>query len=328
MQAMLRLLLLSCFLLGSALSRADTLTAGPLHVHYAPPDAALAQYSLEVLEEAVREFAPRLPLGEEPVHVTIAHTMDDFARLSGRPGNVHLSGIARSWEGTIVVKSVQLRLSGGDYRGTLRHELVHVLLYRNADTGVLPQWLNEGLCMMLANELHWQASLKVAQMFVRNRVIHYRDLNMALQFPTGGAQFSDAYAQSLSMTEFMRERYGEEALWRTVYATREMDFGDAMRTHMGVSPMEFWAAYRRSLWGLALIGSLVSGSVFTPIAILFLFVYLKKRRQTKRGFARLEAEERAAAGAPVYYTWEEILQDDPDAWKGEEDEEEDAEEWR
>ncbi|MBI2433044.1 MAG: hypothetical protein HYV26_09250 [Candidatus Hydrogenedentes bacterium] len=324
---MLKLLPVCLLLMATAAAPAAELEGGAFRVHYREGDEDVAQWSLDVLQEAAAEFAPRLPLGDAPVDVHIAHTMDEFRELT--PGrNVYVSGVARSWRGMIIVKGPQLRLPGEDYAGTLRHELVHVLLYRNAGIGRLPQWLNEGLAMMLANELRWQASLTVGRMFLTRRIIEYKDLGRAFNAPSGPEEFSDVYAQSLSMTEFLRDRVGEDALWRIVLATREMSFGDALRTYAGMSPLDFWDAYSRSLWGLALIGSLVSGSLFTPAAVLFLIVYWKRRGQFKRGMARLEAQEareRAeAAEAPAVLSWDDVAED-PDAWKGEEGEEEEEE---
>lgn len=324
------LLLIAMMLMTCSASLAEELHGGLFVVRYHAEDEEVARESLKTLESAIREFAPRLPAGDQQITVTIAHTIQEFGVLAGGRGE-HLSGFAHSWESAIVVKAPQLRPLGDDYRGTLRHELVHVLLYRNTNSGAIPVWLNEGVAMMLSNELNWQASLTVAEMFLRGRLIDYRDLNMAFQLPASPGQFSDAYAQALSMTEFLRDEFGEEKLWRLIFASKTMSFGDAMRQELQLSPLGFWSRYQHSLWGLTLVGSLVSGSLFTPVAVLFIFAYLKKRRQLRLAYARMEAQEQEEREAlnrwqgPQFYTWEEILGDEED-WRGDQHPEEDEEE--
>jgi hypothetical protein len=290
---------------------ADTISRGGITVYFDAADRETAESSLAWLLEASEEFASRLPIGEDPVEVYVAHTLPEFQHRAGPLASLDVSGVARSWRGEIIVKAPHLRMTGGDYRGTLRHELVHVLLFRNSNTDVMPRWLNEGLCMMMANEYRWASTLAVAKMFVRNGIIPYRLLDRALRAPESGMQFSDAYAQSLSMTRALYDKVGEEAFWAMIYGLREQDFPDALVAHSGVTITEFWTGYRQSLWQVALIGTLASGSLFGPAAILVIVVWIRKRFSNRRIIRRWEAEE---AATEDLFSWDQVVED-PDAWK-------------
>jgi hypothetical protein len=298
-------------LLPACLGRAAELTQPPFTVHYPPQEEAIARKSLAVLSSAAAELAPRLPLGGEPVEVHIAATEEEFARLApGAPR--HVSGITQSWRSHIVVKAPQLRELGDDYGGTLRHELVHVLLYRNSNTDHMPGWLNEGICMSLANEAHWDQTFQMARMLLTNRLIPYRDLDGALQAPRSSQQFSDAYTQSLSQTRYLRHTLGEEGFWRLVAELREYPFNEALRLQ-GMTPQDLWQGHRESIRWMGFLGILTSGSFFLPAALLVIIAWFRIRGRNRKTMQRWEAEE-ADDDDDAVLSWDDVA-DDPDAWK-------------
>ena len=292
----------------------DVLEEGAVRVSYHERDKAAAEWSLDVVREALAEFGDELPPGDEPIHVIVAHTLNEFMQYAHRFSGLTVSGVAKSRQGLIVVKAPRLRKASGDFAGTLRHELVHVLLYRNADTGALPRWMNEGIAMSLANEYRWASMLKVARMFLENRIIEYRHLDRAFLAPGNEMEFNDAYAQALSMTRSLRDWVGEERFWNVVRGTSALSFPDALRRFGGMSTREFWQRYKRSLYKIALIGTLASGSFFTPAALLLIVAYIRRRAKDRKIIRRWEAEEAANADAPEIFSWDAVVED-PDAWK-------------
>ena len=294
-----------CLLLATAAGSA-VLESGVVRIEYDPADEATAQRSLAILQEALVEFGARLPPGNAPIHVIIAHTIDQYMTYARSFGAVRVSGLAHSDKGLIVVKAPGLRYAREDYHGTLRHELVHVLLARNVDTGHLPSWLNEGLCMSLANEFYWNSIAHIARMYVRDRIIEYKDLDMSFRAPGDEMEFGDAYAQALSMTRFMRKRFGEEAFWAVVLGTRELPFARSLEKHGGMTVLEFWAAYRGSLWKIAIVGSLGSGSIFGIPAILVIIAYFRRRRANRRVLRQWAIDE--AAQEDVIVSWDDVAE--------------------
>lgn len=270
---------------------AEQLRQGPFLIDYHPADRPYAGETAQVLEETRQEFAARLPMDAAPVRVVIAGTLREFVRLAGSFSQFRVSGIARPAEGLIAVQSPRIRMVGEDYHGTLRHELLHVLLYRNTDTDALPRWLNEGLCMSYANEYHWQNGLAVAHLFLTGRVIPIAKLDSAFTLPGDEQVFGDAYAMALSVTHHMRARLGEDTFWNVVLGTRHESFEDSLQHAAGMDESQLWANYHRSLWLVALIGAATSGSLLGPASVLAIVAWWRIRGRNRRRLAQMATEE-------------------------------------
>ncbi len=313
--ALSRLVLAAALCLFSLGAHALEISRPPLVITAADKDAALAEQSADILEEALREFAPRLVAGEQPIRVVIAESDAAFAHHAGGMARLEVSGIARPWQGLIAVKAPYLVSNPSEYRGTLRHELVHVLLFRNTNTDRMPGWLNEGLCMLLAGEYRWSSSFSVAQMYFGARLIEYRVLDNALSAPESGMQFSDAYAQSLSMTRTLHHTLGDDVFWKVIHGMREVSFADSLRAHGGISPMDFWDDYRHALWWLTFWAALTPGSLLGFAGFLLVITWAVKQRSNRSIVQKWEKEdiEDALYGQGLS-TWDEVVED-PDAWK-------------
>jgi hypothetical protein len=297
----------------ASLASADTLTKGPFTVEYHPDDHTAAEGALHDLLAARNEFSAHLPLGEAPVTVRIAHTMNEFLGLSGRFAHVGVSGVTRADQSSIVLKSPRLRSIDEDFRGTVRHELIHVLLHRNTDTQRLPRWLNEGICMMLANEIRWESAIDLTRMHLTGQIIPLESLDRAFMALGSERQFGDAYSQALTMTRALHDEVGEEAFWAVVAAVRTEPFSQALADKGGISLEQFWADFNGGLWGLSLITTLRTGSFWGVITGLCLVTGLARwwrNRRIMRGWEREELEE-----SEDVFDWDRIL-DDADTWKG------------
>ncbi len=298
-----------------AANGADSLSGSLFTIEYRAPDEALARESLAILEKALGEFTPRLPAGNAPIRVVLCRSLQEFRGLAGAYGRARVGGIARSREGLIVVKAPYLLPQGQDYRGMLRHELIHVLLARNTNEANVPRWFDEGIAMVISGELRWESGLRIARMYAVHRLIPYPELNMAFAPLGDEGTFGDAYAQALSITQFLVKRIGDDRFWDLVLAMKEMPFEEALRIHAELSPADLYDAWRRSLWKVALIASLVSGfSAFQLMVVLLLIAYVRRGRRNRKILDRWEEEERD----PGPYTWDEIV-DEPYPWEEDDD---------
>lgn len=302
-------------LLGHVTATADTISDGPFVVDFHPDDRGAAEDALTYLTRARAEFEARLPLGEEPVQVRVAHNMNEFLGLSGMYAHVGVNGVTRADQSVIALKSPRLRSIEDDYRGTVRHELVHVLLYRNTDTARLPRWLNEGICMMLANEIRWQSTIQVARMHLTGQIIPLESLDRAFLAPGSDRQFGDAYAQALSMTRHLHNELGEEVFWKVVQAMKTDSFGTAL-ADAGLPMNEFWQNFSRGLWGLTLVTTVRTGSFWGLIAGLSIITFAVRYARNRRIMRRWDEEEAEAEAqsSPEPFDWDHILED-ADAWK-------------
>ena len=310
-----------CLALLGAVAHAGDETAelarGLLHIEYAPGDKALAQESLDILDKALGEFGSRLPAGNGPIRVTICPTIEAFRRYAGKYGMARVGGIAKSPQGVIVVKAPYLLPGGEDYPGMLRHELIHVLLARNTEETYVPRWFDEGIAMVLSGELRWESGLRIARMYVRKRLIPYNELNFAFAPIGDEGVFGDAYAQALSMTRYIVDRIGEDRFWELVRSMKTVSFEEALQNQAGLSPGALYDGWRRSLWKVALLASLVSGfSAFQLMAILAIVAYLRKRHRGRKLIQQWENEEIE----PEVFSWDKI-EEGPYPWEEEYDEE-------
>ena len=280
-----------CVALSVGMACADTLQDGAFAIDFDESDRAVAEQTLGWLLEAEQEFSPTLPLGPERVRVRIASNMNEFLGLSGTYAHVGVSGVTRASESHIALKSPRLRGVEDDYRGTVRHELVHVLLHRNTNTQNLPRWLNEGICMMLANEMRWESSLQVARMYLSGQLMEPAQLERAFTMPGNDHQFGNAYAQALSMTRHLRDELGEETFWTVIGAMKSESFGGALVSETQLTGQTFWAGYESSLWGLTLISLLRTGSFWGAISGLCVLAFLVRQWRNRAILRRWESEE-------------------------------------
>ena len=291
-RALAALLFVLAPLVAAAQDTTNTLQGGIYTIEYPQGEERLARESLAWLQESEADLAKRLPAGDEPVRVVIAGSQAAFNALAGRLGDVRVGGLARAHEGLIVIKAPGVQRSAGRYPEVLRHELVHVLLYRNTNYDNLPRWLNEGIAMMLANEHTWEGPFTISTMYMRGQIMEYPELTGVLAGSPGEMAFGNAYAQSLSMTRFLHGHLGDDAFWELIARLDGETFPDLLMEYTGWIPYEFWEAWRRSLWGIALVVSLISGfGLFQFAALLVLVAWWRKRRQRQLKLAQWEEDE-------------------------------------
>ncbi len=297
----------------------QNVTDGILTVVHDPDDAAVARETLDVLKEELAECAPHLPVGSAPVTVYLCHSMQEFKTRAGAYGQARIGGVAKAEKGVIIVRAPAILSSPTDFRGIVRHELIHVLLARNTEPAYVPRWLDEGVAMVLSKELRWESALEVARMYVERRLSPYRELDFAFAPIGDETTFSGAYAQALSMTRWLMQRTGEDTFWQLVAGLRTTPFEDALRTYAKLTPAGLDDGWHASLWKVALVASLVSGfSAFQFMAVLVVVVYLYKRRRGQRLMRQWAAED---DGEPPVFHWESI-EEGPYSWEEEEDDDE------
>jgi len=202
----------------------NSLSRGLFVVQYTAGNESLAERTLDTLEEGLGEFAQRLPAGSDSIRVLICANYAEFVRHAGSYGKANVGGIARSEESLIVLKPPEILPGGQDYRGMVRHELLHVLLARNTEDAYVPRWFNEGLAMVISRELRWESSLRIARMYMYGRIIPYIDLNLSFAPVGDEGAFGDAYAQALSLTRYLMDHAGEERFWALVGALKTTPF--------------------------------------------------------------------------------------------------------
>ncbi len=293
---------------------ADVLDSPPFQIQYTSDDRALAERSEAVLQDALDGLREKLPPGDDVIVVVICSTIAEFAGYAGSFAPGRVTGVAHSARGLIAVKAPYLAVQGAsEYEPTLRHELVHVLLARNDLTVNMPRWLNEGLAMTMGREHGWSSSFRVAQMYLEGQILTPRQLHVAFASSGAELEFGDAYAQSLSLTRYVRKRLGDDAFWALVTSLDERTFSDGLREHDIDGIQALWAEWQRSLWLLAIIFSLLSGfSLFQGAALLTIWSYIRRRR---KGEQKMREWDRADALEGDQSIESEYVEDEPYEWE-------------
>jgi len=299
---------------------ADVLDSPPFRIEFVKSDSALAERSAVVLQDALKGLQSKLPPGDEVITVIICHTIEEFTGYAGAFAPGRISGVAQSSRSLIAMKAPYLAVQGAsEYEPTLRHELVHILLARNNLTVNMPRWLNEGLAMSLGREHGWNASFRVAQMYLEGQILTPRQLHVAFASSGSELEFGDAYAQSLSITRYLRKRLGEDAFWSLVTSLDDQTFSDALRDHEIDGIQVLWAEWQRSLWVLTIIFSVVSGfSIFQGAAFLTIWSYIRRRRMGKAKMNEWDREDGLDDSDPK----DEYVEDEPYEWESYHDDDE------
>jgi hypothetical protein len=295
-------------------AHAETMERGLFIVHFPEGHADLAEDSMEVFEKGLAEYSEKLDSGDEPIQLYVCVTIDEFRRLGGAIAQRGVQGFANARSGIIVMKAPNLLGPEANYAAVLRHELLHVLLARHVNPANLPRWFNEGLAMVLSRENRLSNMFQVARMYTRRQIIDYDTLPYVFAEPGNETQFGMAYAQSLSMTKYLRDRVGEETFWAIVDELKTQSFDRALAEHAALTPSELFEEWKGSLWASALGWSLISGiSVFQVGAILLVFGYLRRRRRARRTLETWAYNDDDA----ILFPWELEGRDEPYPWEEE-----------
>lgn len=290
--AVRRAFLAAVVAIGAVAGGADVIERGGIRIEFPPQARSLAEQSVSTLELARDAYRDRLSKSPGQLDVVICSTNDDFRKYAGSLATRSVLGIAKPEQDLIVLKAPLLAPAGSDFRGTVRHELIHVLLRHNVNTDNLPRWLNEGVAMVLSGEHRWNSRATVASMYLNGRILSYRNLEASFLDPGSEFEFGDAYAQAYSMTQYLIGQLGEDRFWELLYSLDARTFGAAIEDELGQIPHDFWVAWKGSLGWTALVFSLVSGfSVFQIMALLTVLAYWRKWRRGRAVIRQWEEED-------------------------------------
>ena len=159
---------------------------------------------LEILEDTYRDIGRQLGRYPSKPLLVVLHTRETFQSATGGPA--WSDGLYDPSLGRIKIPTRGALTDQAWLTRVLRHEYVHAVLDDWLEGRRLPQWLNEGLAMQLANDAPPDIPA-----FVRGEVRLIK-LNV-LEAPWGGLSSQQAliaYLEGNSATKYLLERYGIE----------------------------------------------------------------------------------------------------------------------
>ncbi|MBN1451953.1 MAG: hypothetical protein JW963_13140 [Anaerolineales bacterium] len=185
----------------------QTITSGPINLHWYAGDQAFAQ---ELLNAAVTGLA-RLQNDaglqpDRPVNLYIYANTDDMKdAILYEPS--WTGGMAFPEHDVVIIGISQRDLAWG--RTTIAHELTHVLVghFTFSCLGDVPTWLNEGLAVYSEGGLDPASESQLNEAIRGDQLLTVRSLSGGFSEVPSKAYLS--YSQSYSIVKFLIETYGQ-----------------------------------------------------------------------------------------------------------------------
>jgi hypothetical protein len=199
--------------------------------HWTGDDPALGQLTLDVVAESLDNLNGLIPVEDDlALDVYVYPSSADLRAALQLTGRDWVGAHAHPELGVILVTAVNSRTAAADLRQSIPHELVHLLLYRavGANHELVPLWFQEGLATFAESAPNPSYEAVLATAVVDQTTIPFADL--CTRFPAAEDQALLAYAQSVSLVEYIRAQYGNHALNNLIAA-----FADGADCQSGVS---------------------------------------------------------------------------------------------
>lgn len=279
----------------------NLLTGKGIAVYYRPPDNKVASQYLSWAQS----FTPRpdwLGAGRpSELKIYIAPTLDEFDRLSG--GRLPEWGVACALpdENLVIVRSPRIvPLWIEKPKEILLHEISHVILEHWLRPAEIPRWFHEGYAQYasrmwgIGNSLEFSVALLVGMVLPLD--------SLAEGFPEGEKAARRAYLQSYTAVEYLFSRWEKPHLQLLFRKWREMGNLDrALRMSLGLTLGQFekrWKKWAEVRYGwLKLLTSVTL--IWILAAVLFITVYVSRRRRFKRRLAEMRRAESASLDSRI-----------------------------
>jgi len=261
-------------------------TEGNLSVYYYAGDASYARAALDIARSALprvnQELGAPLPAR---VSIYLYAALDDLQSALMLAGRDWQGGQARPELGVILIAIPPGQEALAQMKRDIPHELTHLLVFQATGTGYarVPRWLDEGLAS--ANEELAQPAYQLAlESALRDGQLIPLE-TLCAPFPTDAEAAQLAYAESLSIVQFIRNRYPDKIRKLlgayTGGATCSGGVEQALGKTLGALEFEWRASFGPQGWWLTLINSVGAWVLLAVIVSMALIPLAFARRQTQ-----------------------------------------------
>jgi len=234
---------------------------GHFRIRHPPgPDAVLVPMLVDALPRIRQRLGKRIGvLPDHPVLIEIYPGVEDLARVTGlTDANMKDSGtIAIAKYCRLMVTSPRALLRGYDWRQTLAHEYLHLLISKRARSEV-PIWLHEGIARY--HEHFWSSDaapgLKpheetlLAAALRDGELVSFEEMSPSMALLPTQRHTMLAFSEVQTTIAFLLERSGADAVSRllgVLGSGRSRKLDDALREVAGLSVAGFERQWRRWL---------------------------------------------------------------------------------
>jgi hypothetical protein len=179
------------------------------------------------------------------------------------------------------------------------HELAHIFLENLAKGVALPRWLDEGFAMHQSQEWRFGQDIAVARAVLTGSLLRLSEIESVNAFRESKAQL--AYTESFLAISYLTDEYGEGAIRELVeYLASGTNIDLAFLKTIGSNYLTFQLEFDRYIksrysW-ISFFGD--TYLLWVGLAFLIVFLYLAKRRYTKKILKEWELEERGIKRMP------------------------------
>jgi hypothetical protein len=188
----------------------------------------------------------------------------------------------------IVIDTSRVYTKPFSLRSTLKHELCHLLLHQNIDSGILPRWIDEGVCQWasggVAELMSDDGGRILTKAAVSDRLISIREL---ARFPMDEPSLILAYEESKNIIEYIVRDFGKTELMQILENLKEGDtINESIQKSLGLPLSELESKWHSSLKRKYTWFTYLSANLYTIIFVLAALI-------TVYGFMRLIQKKRA-----------------------------------
>jgi len=145
--------------------------------------------------------------------------------------------VAISKDNLIIIDNSKMKTQPFSLGTTLKHELCHLFLHQHVEKGILPRWLNEGICQNISDGI---AEIMIGenrnllkQAVLSNKLLPMNSLER--RFPSEDRPLLLAYEQSKSFVEYMEKEYGPESTLHILnYLKDGKDIGSSVQLVLSI----------------------------------------------------------------------------------------------
>lgn len=277
----------------------EVVSVGRLQLHYEP--------KLRDQAESIIEYAPSW---WEGIETQLAGDIDDdltiifvdhagmVAEASGMPH--WAAGVAHPPRGEILIARHGPDGSPTNLEELVRHEMAHVALYRATGGAELPRWFHEGVAESFNGTLSFGRAQTLASAVFGGGVPDLEQLELNFR-GTDGPEAAVAYAAARDLVDFMRGYDGTGMSLRQLMTEldRGKRFDVAVIRAYGHGLEEIVGQWRQGLPGRFVWYPLAAsgGLPFILVAPLVAIAWVRRRRAVRRGYERLELQDRLMFGS-------------------------------
>ncbi len=218
--------------------------------HDGEKDGVVARYMGQWLEEVYPELVQQM--GFTPPEKSLfevfsrAKNTDGHGWFSARMvGLPHIHPIGACAGKIVALQSPADGKQRFNWARVVKHEFVHVINLQQTDFNI-PHWFTEALAVLSEGYPRPQAwNDLLAERWEQKKLFDLETINLGFIRPHSSDEWTLAYCQASLYAQFMRERYGEDAIAKMLAAYNDnLTTPEALARALGVKQAEFEQGYR------------------------------------------------------------------------------------